>query len=190
MSQTQMDPSPMPPKSPAAPADDEPLAHLHKMSTTAGLGSGDYVAVNGTAVFALMLGVASALALMTEVLLIIPLVCVIASVIAWGQIRHSNGTQTGKGLVLAALALGLGLGGFVLGRWATEDYRTREDRKAIHQVIIDLGEKLKAGDTAGAYALFSPRFAATIDPNRFAERLKALQAYYGKVRSADCHHKN
>src|SRR5207249_5999139 len=109
MSQTQTDPSQTPPQTPA---DDEPLAHLHKMSTTAGLGSGDYVAVNGTAVFALMLGVASALALMTEVLLIIPLVCVIASVIAWGQIRHSNGTQTGKRLVIAALVLGLGLGGF------------------------------------------------------------------------------
>src|SRR2546421_5328731 len=120
MSQTQTDPSQSSPtQSPAAPkaplVDDDPLAHLHKMSTTAGLGSGDYVAVNGTAVFALLLGVASALALMTEVLLIIPLVCVVAAVVAWGQIRHSNGTQTGKGLVIVAMALGLGLGGFVLG---------------------------------------------------------------------------
>ena len=92
MSQTQTDPSQTQSNPPPSPADDDPLAHLHKMSTTAGLGSGDYVAVNGTAVFALLVGVASALALMTEVLLILPLVCVIAAVVAWGQIRHSNGT--------------------------------------------------------------------------------------------------
>src|SRR3954451_9896103 len=102
MSQTQTDPSQTPPTSSApgaAPVDDDPLAHLHKMSTTAGLGSGDYVAVNGTAVFALLVGVASALALMSEVLLILPLVAFVAGFMAWGQIRHSNGTQTGKGLV-------------------------------------------------------------------------------------------
>src|SRR5215212_4817149 len=86
-------------------ADDDPLAHLHKMSTTAGLGSGDYVAVNGTAVFALLVGLASALALMSEVLLILPLVAIVASVMAWQQIRNSNGTQTGKGLAIAAMVL-------------------------------------------------------------------------------------
>ena len=183
MSQTETDPSQT--KSPPESPDDDPLAHLHKMSTTAGLGSGDYVAVNGTAVFALLLGVASALALMTEVLLIIPLVCVIAAVVAWGQIRHSNGTQTGKGLVLVAMALGLGMGGFVLGRWATEDYRTREDRKAIQKVITEFGEKLKADDTAGAYQLFSDRFMGRVDQATFTNRLKALQDYFGKVASAD-----
>src|SRR5438045_8876185 len=112
MSQTQTDPSQSSPtqspaQSPAAPkaplVDDDPLARLHKMSTTAGLGSGDYVAVNGTAVFAVFLGFASALALMSETLLLIALAAVIVSVVAWRQIKHSNGTPTGKGLVLIAM---------------------------------------------------------------------------------------
>src|SRR5215218_496972 len=82
---------------PTTPGDDDPLSHLHKMSTTAGLGSGDYVAVNGAAVFSLLLGLASMLSMLEEILLIIPLACIIVSVIAWRQINHSNGTQTGKG---------------------------------------------------------------------------------------------
>src|SRR5436190_20115121 len=98
MSQTQTDPTQTPPAAPpaAAAAGDDHLAHLHKMTTTAGLGSSDYVAVNGTAVFALLVGVASALALMSEVLLILPLVAIVAAFVALSQIRHSNGTQTGK----------------------------------------------------------------------------------------------
>src|SRR5438034_5247113 len=109
MAQTPTDPSQAPP---GQPADDDPLAHLHKMSTTAGLGSGDYVAVNGTAVFAVFLGFASALALMSETLLLVALAAVIVSVVAWRQINHSNGTQTAKGLVLIAIVLALGFGGF------------------------------------------------------------------------------
>src|SRR6185436_15279396 len=54
--------------------DDDPLAHLHKMSTTAGLGSQEYVAVNGMAVFALVLGLASGFALFDRLFLVIPLV--------------------------------------------------------------------------------------------------------------------
>src|SRR5438477_8310665 len=154
MPQTQTDPSQT---QPPAPGDDDPLAHLHKMSTTAGLGSGDYVAVNGTAVFALLLGIASALALMTEVLLVLPLAGLVTAIIGLRQINHSNGTQTGKGLVVIAMVLALGLGGFVLGRWATEGWRTREDRKAIHQLIADFSAKVKADDVSGAYQLFSPR---------------------------------
>jgi len=172
MSQTQTD-------SPQSP--DDPLSHLHKMSTTAGLGSGDYVAVNGTAVFALLVGVASALALMSEVLLILPLVAIVAGFMAWGQIRHSNGTQTGKGLVIIAMVLALGFGGFVFGRWATEDIRTRGDRKAIASLIASLEQKLKAGDDAGAYQLFGERFQQIIDLKKFTDRLAALQGYYGKV---------
>ena len=182
MSQTQTDPSQ---RQPPAPTDDDPLAHLHKMSTTAGLGSGDYVAVNGTAVFAVLCGLASALALMSEMLLIIPLVGLVAAIMALQQIRHSNGTQTGKGLVALALAGSLGFGGFVVGRWATEGIRTSDDRKAIHQLIADFSAKVKTDDVNGAYSLFSSRFANRIDQQHFTDRLKILQNFYGKFTNAD-----
>src|SRR5947207_9214808 len=150
MSQIQTDPSGQPPASPppsaqsAPPPDDDPLAHLHKMSTTAGLGSGDYVAVNSTAVFALLVVVAGALALMSEVLLVLPLVAIVASVVGWRQIKHSNDTQTGNGLVIVAMALALGFGGFVFGRWSSEGYRTLEDGKAISQPINDFAAKVRS----------------------------------------------
>src|SRR5439155_24799091 len=97
---TTMSPPPSPP-----PVDD-PLSHLHKMSTTAGLGSGEYVAINGTAIFALILGIVSALTLFEElVLLVVPLVGVVAAIVALRQISRSGGTQTGKGLATAGLVL-------------------------------------------------------------------------------------
>jgi hypothetical protein len=187
MSQTQTDPTQTKPSPPTASgaAPDDPLSHLHKMSTTAGLGSGDYVAVNGTAVFALLVGLASALALMSEVLLILPLVAVVAACIAWSQIRHSNDTQTGKGLVIVAMVLALGFGGFVFGRWATEGIRTREDRKAIEELVKSLDGKLKAADLSGAYQLFGEHFVAANDLKKFTDRLTVLQGYYGKITKVD-----
>jgi hypothetical protein len=155
------------------------------MSTTAGLGSGDYVAVNGAAVFAALCGLASALALMSELLLVIPLVGIIASIMALRQIQSSNGTQTGKGLVALGLLGALGFGGFVLVRWATEGIRTAEDRQAIHRLVLNFGAKANSGDVAGAYALFSPRFAGVIDQTKFAERFKVLQDFFGKVSGAE-----
>src|SRR3954454_3634686 len=87
------------------PGDDDPLSHLHKMSITAGLGSGEYIAVNGAAVAAVLLGLASALALMNELLLIIPFTGIIVAIVALRQIRRSNRTQTGVGLVVLGLVL-------------------------------------------------------------------------------------
>src|SRR4051794_33910846 len=136
MSQTELDPKPSnPPPAPQGGAEgDDPLSHLHKMSTTAGLGSGDYVAVNGTAVFALILGLFSFLAFFSEMLLIVPLACLVASVIAFRQIGRSNGTQTGRWIVVLALLAALASGGLVVARSATEGVRTRADRQAIDQV--------------------------------------------------------
>src|SRR4051794_6354462 len=100
MTQTQEDvPKSARPDDPAEPAGatppagDDPLAHLHRMSTTAGLGSGEYVAINGAAVFGFILGLASALCLFEEtILLVIPLVGAITSIVALRQIAKSNGT--------------------------------------------------------------------------------------------------
>ncbi len=181
MSQTQ------PQNAQAAATDDDPLSHLHKMSTTAGLGSGEYVAVNGAAVFALLLGLASALTLLVEVLIVLPIAAVIVSILAWRQIAASNGTQTGKGLIALALLTALGFGGFVVAREATEGIRTRNDRQAINSTLVEFGDKIKAGDFDGAFAYFSPRFAQNIPRATFDERIKMFREgpVYGKLKGAE-----
>jgi hypothetical protein len=197
MSQTQSDPTETPPPTHPATAtttttphaaggaaDDDPLSHLHKMSTTAGLGSGEYVAVNGAAVFALLLGLASALTLLEEVLLVIPLTAIIVGVIAWRQINQSNGTQTGKGLLAIALLCALGFGGFVVAKETTRGFRTREDREAINRTVIEFGDKVKAGDLTGAYHMFSERFHQAVDAERFNQQMKLVREseIFGKVK--------
>ena len=166
--------------------DDDPLSHLHKMSTTAGLGSGEYVAVNGPAVFAVLLGLASALSLLDEVLLVVPLTAIVVSIIAWRQINQSNGTQTGKGLVALALALSLGFGGFVVAKETTRGMRTRDDRAAINRAVIDFGEKIKSNDLAGAYAMFSDRFHQNVNAESFNRQMSMLHEseIFGKIKDA------
>jgi len=195
MSQTQSDPTQTPPRPAPAPTqttsaaggaagvDDDPLSHLHKMSTTAGLGSGEYVAVNGAAVFALLLGLASALTLLDEVLLIIPLTAFIVAIIGWRQINESNGTQTGKGLIAIALLCALGFGGFVVARETTRGLRTRDDRAAVNRTVLEFGDKIKAGDMTGAYGLFSDRFRQTVDTERFNRQMGLLRQseIFGKL---------
>src|SRR5580693_3500692 len=92
----------------------EHLVHLPRMSTTAGVGSQEYVAINTTAVIALLLGMASVLAIMTLPLLAVPLVGVITAAFALSQISQSNGTQTGRHIALGGLFLSVGIGSFVV----------------------------------------------------------------------------
>ncbi|MEO6437481.1 MAG: hypothetical protein ABIP55_17185 [Tepidisphaeraceae bacterium] len=158
--------------------DDDPLSHLHRMSTTAGLGSGDYVAVNAAAVAALLLGLASALVLLEEFLLVLPLAGIVVSILAWRQISNSSGTQTGKALIAVGLLCAVGFGGFVITREATEGMRTRKDRAAIAFLITEIGEKTKSGDFTGLYGRFSDRFQERVKPEEFARQL-------GYIRQSD-----
>ena len=102
-------PTEVEPSTPSDPAAPDPFLSLHKMSTTAGLGSADYVAINGTALATIILGIASAVVLFdNNLLLLIPLAAVVCGVLAFVQITQSNGTQTGKLLVVAGVLLALG----------------------------------------------------------------------------------
>jgi hypothetical protein len=122
------------------PAGDDPLAHLHKMSTTAGLGTTDYVAVNGMSIVALILGVASSLSLFANELLVIPIVAVVLAIVAFFQIRDSNGTQTGKGLAAVGLVCALAFVGLVGGRLMFQIIGNRSDEQAIDQLIAQLDQ--------------------------------------------------
>ena len=83
------------------------------MSTTAGLGSGDYVAINGAAIASILIGVGSAIVLFdSKMLLVVPLAGIVCAILAWVQISQSNGTQTGRAVAAIGMLLSLGFGGF------------------------------------------------------------------------------
>ena len=102
----------------------DPLERLHKMSRTAGVGTQDYVAVNSVSVAAMMLGIASALALLDRTLLIVPLAGVICAIVALRQIVHSGGTQTGRSLAWIGLVLCLLFAGGQIARQIIGGVRT------------------------------------------------------------------
>ena len=169
---------------PSADAPD-PLAKLHHMSTTAGLGTTEYVAINPMAVASILLGLASALALLDNILLIIPIAAIVCSVIAMRQISNSNGTQTGKGLVTLGLLLAIGFAGFIGSRAATAAMRTRSDRDAIASLVKDFENRIKTSDFDGAYGLFTERFHKIVSKQTFVERWTYIRdkAPYGNVAS-------
>jgi hypothetical protein len=161
--------------SPASPADAH-LAQLHKMSTTAGVTNQGYVAVNQTAVVAVFLGLASALALLGWLLLVIPVVGIIFAVVAIWQIKDSAGTQTGRGLAIAGLALCLLLGGGEVVKEWREIAAKQDDENKIAATLSDVGKFIRAGQFDGAYALFDDAFRKRVSLKQFKSTWDAVQA--------------
>ena len=163
----------------------DPLSTLHRMSTTAGASSQEYVAVNLMAVAALALGLASALVLLTDVLLVIPLAALASGILALRQIRRSSGTQTGRVLVVLGMLIGLGFGTFIGVRAVREYNLTRHEQAAIETVVGDLGQRITAKDFAGTLGLFSDGFLTRkkITPEIFAQvwRRSTQSEAYGNV---------
>jgi hypothetical protein len=153
----------------------DPLSNLYKMSRTAGLGSTEYVAINGAAVTAAILGMASALAMVADVLLVIPVVGVIFAIVALRQISHSNGTQGGRLLAWGGLVLSLAFAGIVIGGQVREVMAHRADSAQIVSLIDEFSAAAKAGDVDKAYDLFSPQFQQRVDKERFAGIMKMLK---------------
>jgi hypothetical protein len=145
------------------------------MSVTAGLGSGDYVAVNVTAVVAVLFGLASVLAALGYVLLIIPLVGIILALVALAQIRDSNGTQTGRGLALAGLILSGGISAAVIGYRGIEAIHYHADQQQIAALCQKFGQLVAQQQFDQAYELFSPQFQKRVALNPFKIHLTALQ---------------
>jgi hypothetical protein len=152
------------------------LSSLFTMSTTSAAAATEYSAINNTSVIALLLGLASVVALYDWLLLVVPLAAVIVGAVAWVQIGRSNGTQTGRAMALGGILLGLALGAVVGVRAATEAARTRNDRQEIAQLIATVGQKISAGDYDGAYALFSDKFKTYVTREQFATEWSKYQA--------------
>ena len=151
------------------------MLHLHKMSTTAGLGSQEYVAVNVTAVVAALLGFASLLAMLNNILLVIPIVGAILSCVALAQVHNSNGTQTGKGLAFLGLLL---CGGITVGLICTrvvEGIRRSEDQRTIANLCDQFGRLIAQKKYDEAYDLFDADFQERVKPDPFKIHLASLQ---------------
>ncbi|HEY7088561.1 MAG TPA: hypothetical protein VH518_10760 [Tepidisphaeraceae bacterium] len=166
-------------------ANPDPLASLHKMSRTAGLGTTEYVEVNPTAVAALLLGAASAMAVLGTILLVIPVITLVVAVIAIRQINRSAGTQTGKGVAIAGLLLALACVAFVGGKEVVHARQVATEREQIIQLLGSLGRNLSQSDYDAAWKQFSPRFKERVSKQEFADRWTFLQnlPMFGQVKS-------
>jgi hypothetical protein len=167
--------SPETPHRPDPAADTEPLLHLHKMSTTAGLGSQEYVAINATAVVAVVFGLASALCILGYLLLIIPIIGIILSLVALRQIHTSNGTQTGRAAAWIALILAGGVTAVIGGYRAWDALQRRSDDNAISTLCVQFGDDIAAGNYQQVYQLFSPDFQSRVPQDQFLSRVKDIQ---------------
>lgn len=147
------------------PASDESLSHLYHMSTTAGVGAQEYVAINIFAVLAVILGLASTLLLMGWdnltlffVLLVVPVAGIISALISLVQIRGSNGTQAGIGWASVGVLLALLLVGSV--GWHHVQYQkvVQQEQKVIGALVTQFATDLQTKDYAAARGLFTAEF--------------------------------
>lgn len=167
------DPAPLqnasgaPGSTPAAPGGNDHLSELYKMSRTAGLGSQEYVAVNATAVITLLLGLASAAAVLGNILLIIPAIAVGVGFFALRQITNSAGTETGKPLALAGMALALLFVALVGGRALRTSMLVKEEQGRIVALIDEFGQAIKTQHYDAAWALCNDRFRQSMTLDDF-----------------------
>jgi hypothetical protein len=168
-----------------APPDDDPLAHLYRMSRTAGLGAGEYTSINSLAVASLFFGIASVMVIYGWLLLPVPLVAAILAIAALRQIRNSGGTQVGRLIAAIGLILALGLGGWQLASGGIEAIRTRADRQEIGELVNRLSKDVASNDLTEAYNLFGPKFHSAFTPEMFEQQFKIREdsPYYGKIKS-------
>lgn len=143
------------------------LARLHRMSRTAGAGTSEYTAVNTLAVVALLIAVASALALVSSIFLLLALLGVVFAALAIHQIRSSNGTQTGLPLAILALVLSVGLTGVTGFRYVRAEQQKADDIRGIDDLAGRFGKLIADKKYAEAYALTDARFQEQVPLSDF-----------------------
>ena len=174
-----------PPRNSASPSSDapDPIAGLHKMSTTAGVGSQDYVAINNSAIVSIILGLCTALAFLGIPFLMVGAAGIVFGIIALVQIRHSNGTQGGTGLAILGILLSLAIAGSVAAANIIDWTHRREDQADVNKVLNDLGQYIATDQYDKAYQLFTPEFQSVFKPQVFRDQLQGYQQYFGKIES-------
>lgn len=145
------------------------------MSTTAGVTNSGYVAISPLAITALLLGLASALALFGWLLLAIPLVGLIFGIVAMSTIKDSNGTQSGKGLAILGILLCLGFGGGEIAKEVIAIASVHSDKEQISKAMATAGKLVGEQNYQQAYALFDDSFKAFVTPDHFKNTWQAVQ---------------
>ena len=165
----------------------DPLAGLYRMSTTAGVSTQEYVAINPTAIAALILGCGSVLVLLTDMFLVVPAAGVVCGLVAINQIRKSNRTQTGIVLAALGLLLSLVIGGGKAGYDAVTALRTTADERQIATLMHQLGDDLAARNYEKAYARFDDRFRERVSLATFVQSWDGFNdpKVMGPLRSVD-----
>jgi len=150
-------------------ASGEALSHLYKMSTTSA-GGQEYIAINGTSIAALLLGVASVLAMAADVFLIVPLAGIFCAIIAIVQIRNSSGTQSGRGFAIGGMLLALLIGGAKVAMAARDWSQTRAETQAVVPMVDQLSNDVKQARYEEAYEdLFTSTFRARVSLKQFSD---------------------
>jgi hypothetical protein len=163
------------------PADqDDALSRLTKMSTTAGVGSGDYVAINTLAIASVILGFFSVFVplLGYPLLQIIPLAAVVTALVAWRQIQLSNGTQKGKGLAATGIALALLIGGGTLVAKAVTAITYAPETRTICTIIQKLGNEVAEAGVATPEPSTQPTTAPTTRSAEYIDRMIQVDRHY------------
>lgn len=158
------------------------LARLHRMSRTAGLGSTEYAAVNVAAVVTAVLGAASLLALVTPILLIIPLAGVVVGIIALRQLKASAGTQTGLIIAILGLTACVGFSAYTGYKTYAAIERDKNDKAQLSALVESLGQALAKGEYQRAYAMFDARFRDRVGFPQFEKFfVETAKPYVGSV---------
>lgn len=157
----------------------DPLAGLFHMSTTAGAGTQDYVAINPVAICSVFFGIASVLVVMSNVLFVIPVVALACGILALIQIRSSNGTQAGRGLAVGGLVLALLLGGGKLGYDLYVQFHVSADERAVGEAIHRFGQEIVSRNYEAAYNSFNDTFKNRVSLAEFRHSFEAASELPG-----------
>lgn len=172
---------------PSPESESNSFKRLYKMSTTAGVGTHDYVAVNTPAVVTILAGLASLSVVVSMVMIVIPVFTIVTGAIALKQIGKSGGTQTGRGLAVAGILLAV----LALSKVGFDEYsaarKFNESREAVAKIFDTFGRAIASQDYPAAYALFTPRFKQEVSMERFEGEFKQIEASpgYGRVGSVE-----
>jgi hypothetical protein len=179
-------PPTQPPTAASASPDDaaDPLHNLYRMSRTAGLGSGDYVAINNTSILALILGLAGVLSMLYPLLLLVSAAALVCGIMALVQIRSSNGTQSGRTFAILGILLALGLGGLAGARLAIGGIETHREEAAIDDLVKRLSGMLVEKKYEQAYQdCFSDGFKGQFTQQEFVDRWRPFERYAGGIKA-------
>jgi hypothetical protein len=109
-----------------------------------------YRSISVLAVTSLLLGLASPLCMLGQVLYVVPLAGIAAAVLALRQIAASDGARVGRRAAVAGLALSIGVGSVVLSRSAVTRYLRTEQAAEVGRTWV---ETLLAGDSKRAFRM-------------------------------------